>query len=40
MPDRCRDLVQHPNKPRPMAAEVTDETSEPSVYVVNAATCP
>ena len=26
--DRCRDLVQHPNEPRPMAAEATDEDDE------------
>ena len=26
--DRCRDLVQHPNQPRPMAAEATDEDDE------------
>ena len=25
---RCRDLVQHPNQPRPMAAEATDEDDE------------
>ena len=26
--DRCRDLVQHPNQPRPMATEATDEDDE------------
>ena len=26
--DRCRDLVQHPNQPRSMAAEATDEEDE------------
>ena len=25
MPDRYRDFVQHPNQPRPTAAETTDE---------------
>ena len=25
MLDHCRDLVQNPNQPRPMAAEATDE---------------
>ena len=25
MLDRCRDLVQHPNQPRPTAAKATDE---------------
>ena len=25
---RCRDLVQHPNQPRPTAAEATDEDGE------------
>ena len=28
MPGRCRDLVQHPNQPRPMATEATDEDDE------------
>ena len=28
MPDRCRDLVQHPNQPRPTAAEATDGDGE------------
>ena len=28
MPDRCWGLVQHPNQPRPMAAEATDEDDE------------
>ena len=28
MHDRCRDLVQHPNQPRPMATEATDEDDE------------
>ena len=28
MLDHCRDLVQHPNQPRPMAAEATDEDDE------------
>ena len=28
MLDRCRDLVQHPNQPRPMATEATDEDDE------------
>ena len=28
MLDRCRDLFQHPNQPRPMAAEETDEYGE------------
>ena len=28
MLDRCRDLFQHPNQPRPMAAEATDEDDE------------
>ena len=26
--DRCRDLVQHPNQPRPMATEATEATDE------------
>ena len=30
MPDRCRDLVQHPNQPRPAAAEATGEDNEDS----------
>ena len=25
---RCRDLVQHPNHPRPLAAEAADEDDE------------
>ena len=28
MPDRCRDLVQHTNQPRPCAAETTDKDNE------------
>ena len=28
MLDRCRDFVQHPNQPRLMATEATDEDSE------------
>ena len=28
MPGRCRDLVPHPNQPRPTAAEATDEDNE------------
>ena len=28
MLDRCRDLVQHPNHPRPTAAEETNEANE------------
>ena len=28
MPDRCRDHVQHPNQPRPTAAEAAVENDE------------
>ena len=28
MPDRCRDIAQHPNQPRPMAAEEADQDDE------------
>ena len=28
MLDRCRDLVQHPVQPRPMAVEATNEDDE------------
>ena len=32
MLDRCRNLVQHPNQPRPTAAEATDEDDEARAF--------
>ena len=32
---RCRDLVEHPNQPRPVAAEATDKDHEEAYAFYN-----